>query len=113
MVATNEEKQSFIEPLTEECFKTERPPPSNCLIILTLTQLLLSFSLRNLKTLEFKDPKPQTQILSMVESQNLVPNLSEMMAEYAASEAEVHLEPRTETTPKAEPERHEEEQNPA
>ena len=36
-----------------------------------------------------------------------------MMAEYVASEAEVHLEPQTETTSVAEPKRHEEEQNPA
>ena len=47
----------------------------------------------------------------MVEPQNLVPNLSEMMEEYAAGEVEVHLEPQTETTPVAEPERQEEEQN--
>ena len=36
-----------------------------------------------------------------------------MMAEYGAGEKEVHLEPQTETTPVAGPERHEEEQNPA
>ena len=36
-----------------------------------------------------------------------------MMEEYAAGEAEVHLEPQTETTPMVEPERQEEEQNPA
>ena len=36
-----------------------------------------------------------------------------MMEYYAAGEAEVHLEPHTETTPVAEPERQEEEQNPA
>ena len=47
----------------------------------------------------------------MAETQNQVPNLSEMIAEYAAGEVEVHLEPQTETTPVAEPEGHEEEQN--
>ena len=36
-----------------------------------------------------------------------------MMVEYAAGEVEVHLEPQTETTPVAEPEGQEEEQNPA
>ena len=36
-----------------------------------------------------------------------------MMEEYAAGEEEVHLEPQTETTPVAEPEGQEDEQNPA
>ena len=36
-----------------------------------------------------------------------------MMKEYATGEAEAHPEPQTETTPVAEPERQEEEQNPA
>ena len=49
----------------------------------------------------------------MVEPQNLVPNLSEMMEEYAAGEAKVHLEPQTETTSVAEPEMQGEEQNQA
>ena len=73
---------------------------------------MLSSSLRHLKTLEFKDPKPQTQISSMGEPQNLVLNLSEMMTKYVAGEVEVHLEPETETTSVAEPEGQEEEQNP-
>ena len=49
----------------------------------------------------------------MPEPQNLVPNLSEMMAEYTVGEAEVHLEPQTETTPVVEPEVQGEEQNQA
>ena len=49
----------------------------------------------------------------MVEPKNLVPNLNEMMAEYATCEAEVHLEPQTETTLVAEPEVQGEEQNQA
>ena len=36
-----------------------------------------------------------------------------MIEKYAEGEANVHLEPQTETTPVAEPERQEEEQNPA
>ena len=48
----------------------------------------------------------------MAEPQNLVLNLSEMMAKYAVCEAEVHLEPQIEITPMAELERQEEEQNP-
>ena len=47
----------------------------------------------------------------MAEPQNLVPNLNEMMADYAAGEEEVHLEPQTETTPVAKPEVQGEEQN--
>ena len=49
----------------------------------------------------------------MAEPQNLVPNLSEIMAEYATGEAEVHLEPQTETNPVAEPTVQGEEQNQA
>ena len=49
----------------------------------------------------------------MVESQNLVPNLSQIMKEYTTNEEEVHLEPQTETTPVAEPKVHGEEQNSA
>ena len=49
----------------------------------------------------------------MAEPQNLVPNLSEMMAEYAAGKVEVHLEPQTETTPVVEPEVQGEKQNQA
>ena len=49
----------------------------------------------------------------MAEPQNLVLNLSEMMAEYAAGEVEVRLEPQTETTPVAAPEGQEEKHNPA
>ena len=43
----------------------------------------------------------------------MVPNPSEIMEEYIASEEEVHLEPQTETIPVAEPEAQGEEQNPA
>ena len=49
----------------------------------------------------------------MVEPQNLVPNLSEIMEEYATIEEEVQLEPQIETTPVVELEGREEEQNPA
>ena len=47
----------------------------------------------------------------MEEPRNLVPNLNEMMEEYVAGKEEVHLEPRSETTPLVEPERQEEEQS--
>ena len=47
----------------------------------------------------------------MVETHKLVPNLSEMMAEYAAGEAEVHLAPQTETITVAKPEVQGKEQN--
>ena len=40
----------------------------------------------------------------MVENKNLVPNLSEMMTEYAHGEEEVHLEPQPETVITEEPE---------
>ena len=72
---------------------------------------MLFSSLQHLKTLEFKDPKPQTHISSMEEPQNPVRNLSEMTAKYAVGEVEVHLEPQIETTPVAELEGQEEEQN--
>ena len=49
----------------------------------------------------------------MEKPQNLVSNPSEMMAEYVAGEAEVYLEPQTETTPVAELEVQGEEQNQA
>ena len=49
----------------------------------------------------------------MAKPMNLVPNLNEMMTEYAAGEAEVHLEPHIETTLVAEPEVQGEEQNQA
>ena len=49
----------------------------------------------------------------MEKSQNLVPNLSEMMAECAVGEAEVHLEPQTKTTLVSKPEVQGEEQNQA
>ena len=49
----------------------------------------------------------------MAEPQNLVPNLREMMAEYAVGEVEVHLEPQTETTPVAKLEVQGKEQNQA
>ena len=48
----------------------------------------------------------------MGEPLNLVPNLSEIMEEYAAGEEEVHLEPQSKTTLVAEPERQEKEQHP-
>ena len=47
----------------------------------------------------------------MEKTQNLVRNLNEMIVEYAAGEAEVHLEPQTKTTPVAEPEVQGKEQN--
>ena len=109
---TYEEKHSFIEPLTEEHFKIEKPTSFQLPhIIHNLTQFPHSSSLRHLKTLYLKDLKPQIQISSMAEPQNLVPNLSEIMEEYATSEEEVHLEPQTETTPVAEPEAQGDEQN--
>ena len=40
----------------------------------------------------------------MAENQNLVPNLSEMMNEYAHGEEEVHLEPQPGTVIPEEPE---------
>ena len=48
----------------------------------------------------------------MEENQNLVPNLSEMMNEYAHGEEEVHLEPQPETVITEEPEAQPEEEQP-
>ena len=114
IIATYEGKHSFNEQLTEEHFKTEKPTSLQLPhIIHTLTQFLLSSSLRHIKTLDFKDPKPQIQISLMAKPQNLVPNLSQIMEEYTANEEEVHLEPQTEKTPVLEPKVQGEEQNPA
>ena len=65
------------------------------------------------KNPDFRDLKPQIQILSMVEPQSLVLNLNEIMEEYTVSEEEVHLKPQTKTTPVAEPDVQKEAQNPA
>ena len=49
----------------------------------------------------------------MAENHNLVPNLSEMMNEYAPRKEEVHQEPQTEIIPTEEPEAQPEMEQPA
>ena len=50
---------------------------------------------------------------SMAENQNLAPNLSEMMNEYAQGEEEVHMEPQTKAVPTKESEAQLEVEEPA
>ena len=60
--------------------------------------IFLSLYLFEYQNPRFQSPKnPTSKTSLMAENQNLVPNLSEIMNEYAHGEEKVHLEPQPET----------------